>query len=356
MVKEKNLKGEPTSVPSLLARLKELHHDLSISERTLNRLLHRAGFVFARGSRRSVLVESSYVKAFRARCISAKLANRGGNKLPILPEVFLDESYCHENHAKQFTWLDTNSMIQYEKSGKGRRMVVVGAGVVFAQDNAFSAAFVEDSVQYWDAGASTGDYHGNFTSDTFERWFENLCYTLMMSYGQCRVCLDGASYHLRVLNPRPTTAWRKADITTWLLDRGVTHDETMLTKELLELSRRVKEEKEYATVQIAAEYGHYVHVTPPYHPELQPIEIIWAVVKNHVAANPPSSMSDLRDKLRAGFKKVNKKTWKGAYSKVQAEEDLYAAIAAGAANEAQSSDEEEEHEGDGDLEGATFQF
>jgi len=43
------------------------------------------------------------------------------------------------------------------------------------------------------------------------------------------------------------------------------------------------EEPAYALDVLAEESGHQILRTPQYHPELQPIEECWGVVKNHCA-------------------------------------------------------------------------
>ncbi|KAG9399761.1 hypothetical protein AC1031_011639 [Aphanomyces cochlioides] len=44
------------------------------------------------------------------------------------------------------------------------------------------------------------------------------------------------------------------------------------------------------------EFGHIVRWTPPYHPELNPIELVWANIKGRVAMDPASNMRDLESK------------------------------------------------------------
>jgi transposase len=41
----------------------------------------------------------------------------------------------------------------------------------------------------------------------------------------------------------------------------------------------------YKIYGIFAEHNHSILLLPPYHPELNPIELIWATVKNWVAQN-----------------------------------------------------------------------
>ncbi|KAG6955332.1 hypothetical protein JG688_00011924, partial [Phytophthora aleatoria] len=60
-------------------------------------------------------------------------------------------------------------------------------------------------------------------------------------------------------------------------------------------------------------YHHLVYFTPPYHPELQLIELIWAHVKTQVANDPASSMPELRAKIDAAFDAVISDTWTNDY-------------------------------------------
>ncbi|KAJ0403913.1 hypothetical protein P43SY_009406 [Pythium insidiosum] len=263
----------------------------------------------------------------RVKYVTEKLANRGADGLPILPEVFLDESYCNKNHTRGSTWIDNTTGIQYKPSGKGLRVVMVGAGVLRGRYGKLLGEFVPNSLQIWEAKAAAvvgDDYHGNFDSDIFETWFEDLCYNAMISYGPVTIHMDGASYHLRNLSPSPTTAWRKDEIQDWLTARDIWWDAKYLKPDVLALSKMVAETKEFACVKIAANYGHRVLITPPYHPELQPIEIVWARVKNAVAASPQRSMSELKTQLRVFFEElVTTETWCGAYRKAQGFEDKY---------------------------------
>ena len=63
--------------------------------------------------------------------------------------------------------------------------------------------------------------------------------------------------------------------------------------------------------------------TPQYHPELQPIENCWAVVKNHCAAKCTYTMAGLRAHLADGFEKVTPDTCRAALADMRSEEDRY---------------------------------
>ncbi|OQR80978.1 hypothetical protein ACHHYP_20840 [Achlya hypogyna] len=162
---------------------------------------------------------------FRAWYIRTKLSNRTHGRTVILPEIYLDESFCNLHHVAPRSWLDS-TRIRYGPSGKGDR------------------------------------------------------------------------------------------------GRGIFYGLSMVKAELLELARHNREPPQYACVAIARSWGHRVLFTPPYHPELQPIEIIWAVRKYTIARAPALTMAELSAKISSAFQDhVSDGTWLGAFSKVKSFED-----------------------------------
>ncbi|OQR89224.1 hypothetical protein ACHHYP_20269 [Achlya hypogyna] len=93
--------------------------------------------------------------------------------------------------------------------------------------------------------------------------------------------------------------------------------------ELLLLAKRHRQPSDYVCVELAAHSGHKLLYTPPYHPELQPIEVVWAVAKNRIAANPATTLQELDAKLKALFDLISTSTWVGAFKNVRHFEDKY---------------------------------
>lgn len=60
----------------------------------------------------------------------------------------------------------------------------------------------------------------------------------------------------------------------------------------------------YDLDEIASEQGHKILRTPPYHPELQPIETCWGIIKNQIAINGDFTMSNLLKQLDEAFGSV----------------------------------------------------
>ncbi|KAG6948328.1 hypothetical protein JG688_00015146 [Phytophthora aleatoria] len=151
-------------------------------------VLHELGVYYLKGKKRHIDAESERNVAFRAACLSKKLANRA--KLPgpngsvrmgvARPEFYLDESFYNVNHVSGKTWL-TSRRIRYGRSGKGPR-----------------------------GSDDEEDYRGNFDANLFELWFLQLCQTLQ-SYGACNIYMGDASYHKCDLNKSLRKKLLKAD-------------------------------------------------------------------------------------------------------------------------------------------------
>lgn len=93
----------------------------------------RAGFSCGVGIKRNILVEYDYVIAHRGRYLRVMLYSKPATD--ILPEVYLDESYCHQFHACSKTWVDETRVWYTASSSKGGRMAMIAAGIVHAQGN-----------------------------------------------------------------------------------------------------------------------------------------------------------------------------------------------------------------------------
>ncbi|RHY31657.1 hypothetical protein DYB32_003288 [Aphanomyces invadans] len=74
---------------------------------------------------------------------------------------------------------------------------------------------------------------------------------------------------------------------------------------LLELVARNRGKMVYSSQLIAAKYGQILYFTPPYHPKLQPIELVWGMVKNRVALRPSKNVAELEERLWTLFGEMN---------------------------------------------------
>ncbi|XP_008181221.1 uncharacterized protein LOC103308857 [Acyrthosiphon pisum] len=113
------------------------------------------------------------------------------------------------------------------------------------------------------------------------------------------------SYHSVKKDPIPTTSWKKNKIAQWLQDKNVEVDKTWLKIELLDKVHQFRPVDKYVIDEEAKKYNKIVLRLPPYHCELNPIELAWSVVKNYVRHNNTTyKLNDVRQLLIDGVKKV----------------------------------------------------
>lgn len=86
--------------------------------------------------------------------------------------------------------------------------------------------------------------------------------------------MDNASYHTVQINKIPNTSTRKTDIQHWLRANHIMFEENQTRSELLVLIQKYKPEPVYEADEMLKEHGHEVLRLPPYHGDLNPIELI----------------------------------------------------------------------------------
>jgi transposase len=88
------------------------------------------------------------------------------------------------------------------------------------------------------------------------------------------------------LDKAPTASTKKADIIQWLENKGEVVDRTMIIRELLDIVKKIKPQHEKFVIdEIANAQNKTILRLPPYHCELNPIELAWSSIKNHVRLN-----------------------------------------------------------------------
>jgi transposase len=313
-VRKANYEGSHITLEMLSDYLKKQECEYDFSVRTLGRTLDRWGFTFGKGTRSQHLKEKDYVVIARRRYLREKRANRRG-KQEILTEVYLDESYVNKNHSNDFIWYsDEDGSWVHKPTGKGERLIIVNAIT--------RNGWIPGARLIFKSTRKTGDYHGQMNHSLFTKWFvEQLLPNIPVN---SLIIMDNASYH-NVLSEHsaPTATSKKDKIINWLSKNGIPVSEDSLKAELVEILRKIVPAPTYALDEIAGGQGHKILRTPPYHPELQPIETCWAVLKNQIARNCDFTMSNLLEQLNKAFDGVTAKTCSGIINKIRRIEDKF---------------------------------
>ena len=313
-VRQANREGSHITLAMLAEHLQKEGADPNFTLRTLGRTLDRWGFTFGKGTRSQHLKEKDHVVAARQRYLREKRANRQGDGV-IRPEVYLDESYVNKNHSNDFIWYsDEDGPWVQKPTGKGERLIIIHAMT--------KNGWIPGAQLTFKSTKKTGDYHGQMNHDLFTKWFTEQLLPNMPK--NALIIMDNAPYH-NVLSHHsaPTATCKKDRISAWLRKNGIPVSDDCLKAALVEILDKLAPPPLYALDELAAAQGHAILRTPPYHPELQPIETCWAVVKNQVARNCKFTMAHLLEQLDDAFESVTEETCSGLIKKVREVEDKF---------------------------------
>ena len=290
-----------------------------VARTTLWRALQRWGFEFGKGVRSAQLKESERIVIMRRQYLRVKRSNRDDKGWTYRPEVYLDESYINKNHSNDNTWhLEEDGIIIGKPTGKGDRLIIVNA---ITRDG-----WVSNAKLVFKASRKTGDYHANMNWNNFSEWFyEKLLKNIP---GNSLIIMDNAAYHNVLAEEAfPKKSHSVKRLREWLANNEIPTTKDMLKSELFELCSRFATKPEFLIDNIARKHGHSILRTPPYHPELQPIETCWAIVKNHVARHNDCTMKKVQILLEEGFEKVKAKTCQKIIKKVNTRMTLRSRVA-----------------------------
>lgn len=311
-VRKMNQKGAHVTIETISHFFHDAHPEIKCHARTIGRALDRWGFTFGKGKRTQHLKEKDHVISARRRYLRKKRANRNGITT-YRPEVYLDESYVNKNHSNDFVWyFDEDGPWIQKPTGKGERLIILNAIT--------KNGWVPKAKLVFKSKRKTGDYHGQMNHDLFVKWLKEHLFPNIPN--RSLIIMDNATYH-NVLSEdsAPTATSAKAKIKEWLIKKGHSVSDDFLKAELVEMLNQISPSLTYKIDEIAAENGHEILRTPPYHPELQPIETCWGVVKNDLARKCDFTMSNLFSQLDGSFAKVTSNTCSGLIKRVQKIED-----------------------------------
>jgi len=313
-IRRANRNGEQVNV-EIIRRFLQDKLSCHVAHTTLWRTLQRWGFEFGTGVRSAQLKESERIVIMRRQYLRRKRDNRDGKNKIIRPEIYLDESYINKNHSNDNTWYsEEDGVVIGKPTGKGERLIIVNAIT--------KEGWVPDSKLVFKASKKTGDYHTNMNWDVFSTWFQE---KLLKNIPKgSLIIMDNAAYHnVFVEEAFPKKSHSVKRFREWLSDNQIPWTKDMMKAELFDLCSRFAAKPEFLIDRIANKEGHSILRTPPYHPELQPIETCWAIVKNHVAQHNDCTMKKVWSLLDEGFAKVTNKTCQKLIKKINAQEDVF---------------------------------
>jgi len=297
---------------------------VEMSRSGLSRRLHTLGYRWGRSHSVGAMTIAAriartviYVKELS---LAISEENLGGAVI-----CFTDESYVNVRHKIQFTWWSPHSPQRNEvggPSGRGEREILLHAmckfgligGDISGRAEASDLKKSLPSAQHFFVGGYIGeDYHKNMDGDFFIQWLLHRfipAFDAKFPHKKCILVLDNAPYHhakdeefitlggtkkeimdgLRKLNVDYVDVRREGRIkrmnsTTWNHRKSLYAPSAVELLDALKVAVVSHPECQLSAVQkIFNQKGWQLIFTPPYTPQCQPIEKVWAYVKHHIAS------------------------------------------------------------------------
>ncbi|XP_060870314.1 uncharacterized protein LOC132944816 [Metopolophium dirhodum] len=293
-----------TEIPTLKKLMQALIDDTdfpTISRTSLQLVLKELGFEHTKLNHKSALTERADIVVQRQKYITAIRRYRSEGRTI----YFLGETYVNAGETCSKAWMD--------KTMKSNRDALIVVHIGSAE------GFVEGGLLYFKSKKSTADYH-NEMNNTFYDWFRGILPKLK---DNSVIVMDNASYHSVEVDPIPTMAWKKNEIVEWLTSKGCVIETPVVKHLIMEKVRDIRHlHHKYVIDEEALKSNKMVLRLPNYHCELNPIELAWGVVIDHVRYNHTTfTLKAVLKLLMEAVKPVTSGMWADFINQTIKEED-----------------------------------
>ena len=160
------------------------------------------------------------------------------------------------------------------------------------------------------------DYHKAFNGTNFKAWFRDQL--LPNLHQPSLIMLDNAAYHRVKPDSTPiVTKMKKKALVDLLEELQLTYPQprpgkrTVLKADIAAAVQAHIDATVRPEIEVLAEaHGHRVLWTPPHYSDLNPIELVWALVKGRVARKHTkgTTMEQVKQRLHAEFSRLSSDT------------------------------------------------
>lgn len=312
-------------VPTLQKMLIAINEDDTLpnfKRSSFRKILRDLQFVYARKSRNSALIEREDIIIWRGRYLDQIRKYRAQNR----PIYYLDETWVNAGETHSRAWCDSTvnsqrdafhtglTMGQKEPSGKGKRLIVLHIGS--------TDGFLPGGLLCFESKTKSTDYHDDMNGTTFFEWFVKI---LPLLKENAVIVMDNAAYHSVKKDRIPVMSWKKQDIINWLESKGENISYPTTKGALLSQVKTIHTEHDkYVIDDYAKDNNKTVLRLPPYHCELNPIELAWSSVKSYVRThNSTFKLKDVKELLERGVEHVTPEMWTNFVGHVVKEEEKF---------------------------------
>lgn len=186
-----------------------------------------------------------------------------------------DETWCNVGEEKRSIWLSDRGEGRLRKGdGKGKRIAI-------------SAIVSEQGLDKHTVDIFRCDEEHAMNSNHFIEWLHKTAAHLRICHPEpTRICIiiDNATWHCELCDDvkPPKRSWRKDSVKQWLQQRKIKFDRLMTKAQLLELAFANVPPKKFKSNTVASQFNVEILRLPIKHCTLNPIELVWASLKEYV--------------------------------------------------------------------------
>jgi len=317
-------------IPTPLKIFSAVNEDESLptfKRSTFYELLKSLNFEYVKKNRDSVLLERNDIVCWRRRYLQQIKYYRQQGR----PIYFLDETWVNVGETTRKSWVDKTvesprdaflggiTTGQNESSGniKSKRLIVLHIGS--------SDGFLPGGLLCFESKTIATNYHYEMNGDIFFSWFVKIVPQLKEN---AVIVMDNIPYHSVKKDQIPVMSWKKQDTIQWLERKGQIIEQPMVKAELMDRVNALKPQyNTYVIDEYAEKNNKIVLRLPPYHCELNPMELAWSSVKHYVRMNNTTfNLHDVKQLLKRGVDQVTAEMWKNYVIYVIKEEEKLSKI------------------------------
>lgn len=256
-------------------------------------LIKELNFEFFEVKRYNILKERSDIILWRRQYLrDIKRYRQEGRTIYYLAETYVNAADIKNNSDKTMK-SRTNAFLRNTPTGpsnpegKETRVIVLHIGS--------AAGFVPNGLLFLES-SNNNNHHDDINKETFLQWFDKILHSLD---DNSVIVIDNKPPYSVKTEEIPDTSWKKADIVKWLQEKGEIVDINMIKIELLQIVEKFRETLDKYVVNVLAQKVNKIILRlPPYHKELNAIDMVWSVVKQHLKEKRLNTTFEVHEVMR----------------------------------------------------------
>lgn len=275
----------------------------TLKRTTMYRLLKELQFVFTRRRQNCILMDKEDLIVWRRKYLrNIQHFREEGKTIYYLGE----------------TWFKVNEEISTcvsNQVSKGEHLIAFHIGS--------DKGFVNGGLLVFEQKSNNADYSQQINGDIFLQWFIKI---LPLLEENAVIVMDNAAHHSLKQEKLPTSLSNKTEIIQWLISKNIKFDNTLLKAELLYLVKSHKKQYDkYIVDEIALAQNKTVLRLPPFHTDLNPIELAWSMVQGYVmeSSNMTYNINNMKYLLINAISGITPQHWLTFIQHTMAEEQVF---------------------------------